>query len=189
MQGRSIAFNEKYQHLAVSNNNGDVTILDYKDFSKRLAFLRDPMEWNEVMAYSPDQEYLAVGSHDDKVYIYTTKDYKLQGVISGPSSAILCLDWTRDSKSIRFVDQSYAKHYSNIDECKLDPHGQDNIGEHPEVWASSSCKISSLESGVYRSGMDGSDINYLEANKTRELLVSADDRSCVSLYRWPAMTN
>ena len=114
MQGRSIAFNEKYQHLAVSNNNGDVTILDYKDFSKRLAFLRDPMEWNEVMAYSPDQEYLAVGSHDDKVYIYSTKDYKLHGAISGPSSAILCIDWTRDSKSIRFADQAYGKYYSNI---------------------------------------------------------------------------
>ena len=75
MQGRSVAYNPKYKHVAVSNNNGDVSIFDYNDFNKRIGFLRDPMEWNEIMVFSPDNEYLAVGSHDDKVYVYTVKDY------------------------------------------------------------------------------------------------------------------
>lgn len=54
MQGRALAFNKKYQHLAVSNNFGDVMIVEHKDFNKKIAFLRDPTEWNEVMVYSPD---------------------------------------------------------------------------------------------------------------------------------------
>lgn len=37
--------------------------------------------------------------------------------------------------------------------------------------------------------MDGSDINYVETNRTRELLIAADDRACISLYRWPVLDN
>merc|ERR1719230_433555 len=64
-QARCIAYSPKFDHVAVSNNYGDVTILDYKDFSKRITSLYKPREWCEVLAYSPNQEYLAVGSHDD----------------------------------------------------------------------------------------------------------------------------
>ena len=103
MQGRALAYNHHTKQVAVSNNLGEVTIIDYNDFNKRLYVLKDAKEWNEVMVYSPNGEYLAVGSHDDHVYIYTVKDYKLKGTVSGASSAILCIDWTKDSNSIRFV--------------------------------------------------------------------------------------
>jgi WD40 repeat protein len=112
--------------------------------------MKEPNEWNEVMVYSPDSEWLAVGSHDDKVYIYSAKDYSLKGVISGPSSAILAIDWTLDNNTIRLLSQAYEKLYANISDCKVDPHGQDNFGVKPNLWASNTCKISPLNSGVYR---------------------------------------
>jgi hypothetical protein len=32
--------------------------------------MKDAKEWNEVMRYSPCEKFLAVGSHDNYVYVY-----------------------------------------------------------------------------------------------------------------------
>ena len=52
-QGRAISYSSKLNHLAISNNFGDIAIIDYNDWSKRIALLVKPKEWNEVMVYSP----------------------------------------------------------------------------------------------------------------------------------------
>lgn len=70
-QGRAIAYSSHHGHVAVSNNYGDIAIYDYNDFSRKLTMLTAMKEWSEVMKYSPDGRYLAVGGHDDAVYIYT----------------------------------------------------------------------------------------------------------------------
>ena len=65
------------------------------------------------MKYSPDNKFLAVGAHDDTIYIYGVNfdgqysiHYSIQFV---HSSAILGMDWSKDSKYLRAVDQAYAK--------------------------------------------------------------------------------
>ena len=70
-QGRAVAYGKHQGHVAVSNNQGDVTIFSYKDFSKKLTSLPAPKEWCEVLKYSPDGKFLAVGSHDDSLYVYS----------------------------------------------------------------------------------------------------------------------
>lgn len=119
-QSRCVTYSGKHGHLAVSNNYGDVAILDYNDWTKRLTTLYKPREWCEVMVYSPDQNYLAVGSHDDSIYVYKISDegqYSLYWSITFVhSSAILGMDWSRDSKYLRAVDQAYAKIYYNVEE-------------------------------------------------------------------------
>ena len=70
-QGRAIAYSSHHGHVAVSNNYGDIAIFDYNDFGRKLTMLTAPREWSEVMKYSPDGRYLAVGGHDDAVYIYS----------------------------------------------------------------------------------------------------------------------
>ena len=54
MQARGITYSKKWQHVAVSNNYGDVAILDYNDLTKRITTLYKPREWCEVMVYSPN---------------------------------------------------------------------------------------------------------------------------------------
>lgn len=51
------------------------------------------------MSYSPDGRYLAVGSHDNNIYILegTTKKF----VLKGHSSFIVALDWSVDGTYIR----------------------------------------------------------------------------------------
>ena len=82
--------------MAVSNNLGDVTIFDYDTLSKKICQLTRPKEWSEVMAYSPDETMLAIGGHDDTLYIYKIEngDYKLVRACNEFSSAVTALDWS-----------------------------------------------------------------------------------------------
>lgn len=136
-QARGLAYSKKHQHVAVSNNYGDVNILDYNDFSKRLCTLYKPREWCEFMAYSPNEEMLAVGSHDDCIYVYKINEngeYSLHWAITFVhSSAIVNMDWSRDSKFLRAVDQAYAKIYYNVEECQQVTDGQNSLSD-PALW-------------------------------------------------------
>lgn len=58
----------------MSNNYGDINILDYNDFSRRITTIYPPREWCESLSYSPDENYLAIGSHDDTIYVYKIND-------------------------------------------------------------------------------------------------------------------
>jgi len=118
MQARGITYSEKWKHVAVSNNYGDVAILDYNDLTKRVTTLYKPREWCEVMTYSPNQEFLAVGSHDDSIYVYKIdeKGYSLHWAVTFVhSSAITAMDWSKDSKYLRAIDQAYAKLFYDVE--------------------------------------------------------------------------
>ena len=96
-----------------------------------------PGEWCECLAYSPNQEYLALGSHDDSIYIYKISDqgaYTLHWAITFVhSSAIVGMDWSRDSKFLRAVDQAYAKIFYNVEESQQVPDGQTTLVD-PAIW-------------------------------------------------------
>lgn len=94
--------------MALTNNHGDVLVFDYKDFSKLITILHEPREWSEVMKYSPDNKYLAVGAHDDSIYVYGVSwegNYSIHYTIKEVhSSAINAMDWAKDSRYLRAID-------------------------------------------------------------------------------------
>uniref|UniRef100_A0A4W4GSA6 Protein kinase domain-containing protein n=1 Tax=Electrophorus electricus TaxID=8005 RepID=A0A4W4GSA6_ELEEL len=66
--------------------------------------LTDGNEQLSVMRYSPDGSFLAVGSHDNFIYIYSVMEggrrYTRFGKCTGHSSFITHLDWSKDGKYI-----------------------------------------------------------------------------------------
>lgn len=147
-------------------------------------------EWSEAMAYSADGSHLAIAGHDDAIYVYKVEgnDYSLVATFDENSSAITAFDWTRDGKYIRCVDQAYAKLYYDMATGKQDPHGQDNLSD-PALWVQSTCKLGWDTQGCYMPGMDGTDINSVDANDIKTLVVASDDFGTVSLYRYPVASN
>lgn len=102
--------------MAIGCNDGEVYIrlIDYKDDGsatlKKHCTVSEtnqkptmiPAEWIECMAYNPDCSVLAVGSHDNFVYLYNKeKKYKYTGKLKGHSSFITCLDWSQDGSYMR----------------------------------------------------------------------------------------
>lgn len=60
----------KNGHLAIGVNNGEVHIYETKNLQMPIKTLSEPKEWIEAIAFSPDDNFLAVGSHDNNIYIY-----------------------------------------------------------------------------------------------------------------------
>ena len=191
-QGRCITYSSRFDHVAVSNNYGDVIILDYRDFSKRITTLYKPREWCEVLTYSPNQEYLAVGSHDDSIYIYRISDsgdYTLHWAINFVhSSAITAMDWSRDSQFLRAVDQAYSKIYYDVEAAQQIPDGASTLTD-PAMWQTATCKLGWDVMGVFPRGADGTDINAVDASADRRYLVAGDDFGTICVYNYPVLQN
>lgn len=89
LQSRCIAYCKSKNHLAVAANDGKVTIreINWEHIEKDMpGCLEDVLitlfsklkraEWIETMEYSPNEKYLAVGSHDNNIYLVETGAYK-----------------------------------------------------------------------------------------------------------------
>jgi len=191
-QGRCVAYSKKHQHVAVSNNYGDVNILDYNDLNKRVTTLYKPREWCETMVYSPDQNFLAIGSHDDSIYIYKINEsgeYSLHWSITFVhSSAVTSLDWSRDSRYIRAIDQAYSKIFYDVEAQQQVTDGCVSLVDQA-MWQTSTCKLGWEVMGVFHQGMDGTDINSVDVCKDRRHIVAGDDLGSICIYRFPLLKN
>jgi echinoderm microtubule-associated protein-like 1/2 len=98
-QSRAVATNADW--IAISGNDGKVSIRAKSDPSTECHLLKEAREWNECMAFSPCNTYFAVGSHDNYVYIYNVADWSCMGKLKGHSSFIVAFDWSCDSTYIR----------------------------------------------------------------------------------------
>lgn len=109
-QSRAVAWSSRLGHLAVANNVGTVTIreVDWNAVDQGIPGSLDNVkktlfkdlkkaEWIECMAYSPCDNYLAIGSHDNTIYLLDTKSYNTKSKtckLTGHSSFITALDWS-----------------------------------------------------------------------------------------------
>ena len=51
-------------------------------------------EWIEDLKFSPDGKFLAVGSHDNKVYLYSVPELQRVKAFGRSSSFITHIDWS-----------------------------------------------------------------------------------------------
>ena len=197
-QSRCVAYCAAVNHLAVANNKGIVTIrevdwalVDQRDSIglnsvKTTLFKKvKKAEWIETMVYSPCAKHLAVGSHDNTVYLLDTKTYKKVIKLTGHSSFITAVDWAIDSKYIRSVCGAYELLFFDIGKKKRDPSGASNT--IATVWGDQTCKFGWNVQGIFPSGTDGSHVNSVAMSSDQKLIASGDDYGLVNLYRNPLL--
>ena len=197
-QSRCVAFSKKKNHLAVAANDGKVTVreIDWAHVEKNSPGCLDDVlvtlfgklkraEWIETMAYSPDEKTLAVGSHDNNIYLVETGAYKQVKKLTGHSSFLKALDWTLDSKYLRSVCGAHELLFFNAGAKKRDPAGASNtVAMH---WADQTCPFGWSVQGIFPSGCDGTHINSVCLSPNEELIATGDDFGLVSLFRNPAL--
>lgn len=186
-QGRAVAYNKHNGHVAISNNMGKVSIRLKDNLDQKVKTLKNAEEWNEVMKYSPCGKYLAVGSHDNHVYIYdVTDNYSLYANFSKHNSFVTALDWTADSSFIRSICGAYEKLFFNVSKKEFDSYGLQSTKEL--LWASTSCKKGWEVEGIRPLSEDGSHINGVSVSADKSLIASADDFGLLNVFRYPALS-
>lgn len=189
--------------MAVANNTGIVTVreIDWKlvdegdsigvNSVKCTLFKKlKKAEWIECMVYSQPnasgkQEWLAVGSHDNSVYLIDTVTYKKTHKLNGHSSFITGLDFSIDNKFIRSVCGAYELLFFEVGKKKRDPAGASHTVD--TIWSDQTCKFGWNVQGIFPSGCDGSHINSVAMSRDQKLIASGDDYGLVNVYRNPLL--
>jgi WD40 repeat protein len=138
----------------------------------------------EVMAYSPDASKLAVGSHDNLIYVYETQNYSLLGKLKGHNAYIVSIDWSYDNSYLRTVCGAHELLFWKSETLTQDTEGASNTVD--TVWATSTARFGWLVEGIYPSGVDGAHINCVEFSNDGTLIVTGDDFGLVNLFRNPS---
>lgn len=181
---RAVAFNPHNGHIAVGCNDGTLQIRAGKDkLTQLVAQNKDSQEWIEAMEFSPDGTKLAVGSHDNKIYIYSTSNYAKLGVCSKHNSFIVSVDWSVDGKFIRSVCGAHELLFFNGETYAQETSGASNT--KGTTWASGHAKYGWLVDGIFPSGTDGTHINGVEFSKDNTLIATGDDYGLVNIFRNP----
>ncbi|XP_017574671.1 echinoderm microtubule-associated protein-like 2 isoform X1 [Pygocentrus nattereri] len=183
--GRSAGFHPSGTVLAVGTMTGRWLVLD-TDTRDLISMHTDGNEIISIVKYSPNGAYLAVGSHDNFVYIYAVSEdgrkYSRVGKCTGHSSFVTHLDWSTNSQyivtnsgdyEILFWEASNGKHITSADTVR-------NL-----EWATSTCVLSFNVFGIWPDGADGTDINAVCRSNDRGVLATGDDFGKVHLFSNP----
>mmetsp|Transcript_14405 Transcript_14405/g.24549 ORF Transcript_14405/g.24549 Transcript_14405/m.24549 type:complete len:128 (-) Transcript_14405:59-442(-) len=80
------------------------------------------------------------------------------------------------------------KNFYNVAEGQIVNDGASSLTDW-QIWETSTLKLGWEVAGVYPAGYDGTDINGVDADEMRELLVSGDDFGSIQIYKFPVTKN
>ncbi|XP_066536566.1 echinoderm microtubule-associated protein-like 2 isoform X1 [Hoplias malabaricus] len=172
--------------VSVGLSTGRWLVLDLQT-REVMSDLVDGNEQLSVIRYSPDGSFLAVGSHDNFIYIYNVTEggrrYTRFGKCTGHSSFITHLDWSKDGKYIMSNSGDYEILYWDVaGGCKL---LRNRYESKDREWASYTCVLGFHVMGVWLEGSDGTDINALCRSHSERMVAVADDFCKVHLFQYP----
>ncbi|TSN57714.1 Echinoderm microtubule-associated protein-like 1 [Bagarius yarrelli] len=182
---RSAGFHPSGTVLAVGTMTGRWLVLD-TETRDLISMHTDGNEIISNVKYSPDGAYIAVGSHDNFVYIYAVTEngrkYSRVSKCTGHSSFVTHLDWSINSQyivtnsgdyEILYWEASSGKHITSAEVVR-------NL-----EWATSTCVLGFGVFGIWPDGADGTDINAVCRSNNGSVLASGDDFGKVRLFSNP----
>ncbi|XP_060032317.1 echinoderm microtubule-associated protein-like 3 isoform X3 [Erinaceus europaeus] len=172
--------------VAVGLNTGRWLVLD-TETREIVSDITDGNEQLSVVRYSPDGLYLAIGSHDNMIYIYSVSGDGAKssrfGRCVGHSSFITHLDWSKDGNFIMSNSGDYEILYWDVaGGCKL---LRNRYESRDREWATYTCVLGFHVYGVWPDGSDGTDINSLCRSHNERVVAVADDFCKVHLFQYP----
>ncbi|KAM4624799.1 echinoderm microtubule-associated protein-like 1 isoform 2-T2 [Polymixia lowei] len=182
---QSAGFHPSGAVVAIGTETGRWLVLD-TDSKDLVTVHTDGNEQLSVMRYGPDGNFLAIGSHDNYIYIYAVAEngrkYSRVGKCSGHSSFITHLDWSVDSQYLVSNSGDYEILYWIPSVCKqvVSMETTRDIS-----WATYTCTLGFQVFGLWPDGSDGTDINAVCRSNEKSLLVTGDDFGKVHLFSYP----
>ncbi|RYH27855.1 hypothetical protein EON65_12920 [archaeon] len=179
---RAIACHPDGSQVAVALFDGKLTILE-DDLSRMSFSITVASAWMQTLTYSPDGNFLAVGSHDNTIYLLETKAYSCRAKCKGHHSYITSLDFSEDSSHLQSTSGDYELLFWNTNTGKqiASPTDMRDV-----KWTTQNCALGWPVQGIWSPGSDGTDINAVDRSPNGQLLATGDDNRCVKLFRYPS---
>ncbi|CAH1249369.1 EML1 [Branchiostoma lanceolatum] len=181
----SADFHPSGQLIAVGSTSGRWCVLDAMT-GDVIIKRKHASEQLDCLKYSPNGERLAVGSHENCIYVYTVHDngrlYQKRGTLRGHSSYVTHLDWSSDSRFLQSTSGDYELLYWDVITLRHVNHAS---SMSDVTWATQTCVFGYSVFGMWPEDADGTDINACAASNDRTMLVSSDDFGKVNLFRYP----
>lgn len=182
---QSAGFHPSGSVVAIGTQTGRWLVLD-TDSKDLVTVHTDGNEQLSVMRYGPDGNFLAIGSHDNYIYIYAVAEngrkYSRVGKCSGHSSFITHLDWSVDSQYLVSNSGDYEILYWIPSVCKQVV----SVDMTRDIeWFTYTCTLGFQVFGLWPDGSDGTDINAVCRSNDKNLLVTGDDFGKVHLFSYP----
>lgn len=163
--------------------------------AKKLCERQDSKQWISDVKFSSDDKTLVAGGHDCKIYVYNISIAEHNGVAESCELKLRCT-FAKHNSVINHFDLSNDGRYmqSNCAAyellfCELSTGKQiTSATELRDVkWHTWTCTLGWPVQGIWRPGMDGSDINAVARSHSGHLLAMSDDFGKVNLFRYPCI--
>jgi microtubule-associated protein-like 6 len=170
---------------------GKIILLDPENL-KILSLLQSGFtkkdQWIEDIKVSPDNSMVAFGAHGgcSPIEVMHVKDgntlQKWKRIDVALTSALLHLDWAKDCSAVVVNSQAYELMFVSIQTGKQITASSSTTIE----WATWTCKLGWCVQGVFK-GVEYFGTHTVDRAHNQKVLVTGDDDSLVSLYRYPSL--
>ena len=164
--------------------DGAISILSTESMSL-IHQARDSREWISDVKFSKDGGSFAIGSNDNKIYIYDVKkDFALRAKCEKHHSFITHFDFSKDSMYIQSNCGGYELHFfSAVD------------GEHvhsPSIckdveWNTQTCTLGWSIQAIWPEYIDGVDILSTDRSKNNKYVTTTDESGTIKIFRYPVL--
>ena len=165
-------------------NEGSFRIFNEADLTL-LHETRDSKQFISEIRFSPDGKTLAVGSHDNSVYLYNVlQHFKRKAKFNKHNSYITHLDFTSDSKFLQSTCGAYELLYSETNKGQQIGSASSLRDAEWDTWTST---LGWPVQGIWPPEADGTDINMVCRSSSGKTLVTVDDFGICKLFSYPCV--
>ncbi|XP_074654603.1 77 kDa echinoderm microtubule-associated protein-like isoform X2 [Tubulanus polymorphus] len=190
----SVAIDSNGQLIAVGTTAGRLVLLDATN-GQHIASLQVTNERElqlGVVSFSPAGNYLAVGSHDTDIYIFTILDdgqciRRVQtGKLQGHRNFLTQIDWSSDGHYLQSMSGDYDLKYWNADMMQREKNSTKFCDTD---WFTQTCTLGFCTLGAWSNLDKGDDINCVSRSNFRDILAVGENRGRIRLYKYPCSTH
>ena len=179
---RSVAISNDGKVIAFGTISGQVFAYDFARLTEIASFHHRKKEISDIK-FSPNDKYIAVGSHDRIVDIYNISSRKRCGTCKGASSYITHIDWDNDSKLLMVNSGAGETLFFEAPRGTYVTVSDDTIKR--KSWASMTCSRNKNCTGVWPPAADITDVNAVHVTSDGSMVATADDFGMVKLFKYP----
>lgn len=139
-----------------------------------------------AMQFSPDGLLLAIGSHDNQLYLHNVLDnYKLKAKCDKSTGCITHIDFSTDGGFLRINSDAFELIFVNTLDGSWIPSP---ATMKDTVWATQNCVLSWPVQGMWPTDNDKRYIHACDRAHSSDIVAAGDNLAYIHIYNYPVLS-